>query len=64
MDNSVLASLLIIGIIVFIWLFPILNIAFSRKTSGAEKLGWILAVIFISWVAWIIYLIAAPFKKK
>jgi hypothetical protein len=48
----------------FIWLLPILIIAFSSKTSGAEKLGWILAVIFISWFAWIFYMLFAPIKKN
>lgn len=31
-----------IAIAVFIWLLPILLIARSNKTSGAEKLVWIL----------------------
>jgi hypothetical protein len=40
--------LLILGLGIFIWLLPILVIMSSRKTSGSEKLAWILAVIFIS----------------
>jgi hypothetical protein len=58
---SVLFLLVIIG---FIWVFPILNIATSRRTTGSEKLAWILAVIFVSWFAWIFYLLLAPIKKK
>lgn len=47
----------------FIWVLPILLIAFSNKTTGNEKLAWILAVIFISWFAWIFYILLAPIKR-
>jgi len=36
----------------------------SSKTSGSEKLAWILAVLFISWFAWTFYLLLAPLKRK
>lgn len=48
----------------FIWLLPILIIAFSDKTTGGEKLAWILAIIFLSWFAWIFYFLLAPLKPK
>ncbi|HAJ99233.1 MAG TPA: hypothetical protein DCM62_04335 [Bacteroidales bacterium] len=57
----VLIALAIIG---FFWLLPILIILGSRKTTGREKFAWILAVVFISWFAWIFYLLLAPLKKK
>ena len=47
----------------FIWLLPIIIIAASDKTTGAEKLAWILAIIFLSWFAWIFYFLLAPIKK-
>jgi hypothetical protein len=50
-------ALLISG---FIWLLPIILILGSKKTNGAEKLLWILAVVFVSWFAWILYLLLAP----
>jgi hypothetical protein len=56
--------LLFLGIIIFVWLLPILSILSSSKTSGNEKLAWILAVLFISWFAWIFYLLLAPLRKK
>ncbi|MDA8576736.1 PLDc N-terminal domain-containing protein [Schleiferiaceae bacterium] len=56
--------LLFLGIIIFVWLLPILSILSSSKTSGSEKLAWILAVLFISWFAWIFYLLLAPLKRK
>jgi hypothetical protein len=63
MDNSGFSALILLAIIGFFWLLPILSIAISRKTAGSEKLAWILAVIFISWFAWIFYLLLAPIKK-
>lgn len=64
MESSAIGALLILAIVGFFWLLPILIIIGSRKTTGSEKLAWILAVIFISWFAWIFYLLLAPLKKK
>lgn len=47
-----------------VWLLPILFIAASDKTCGREKAAWILAVVFISWFAWIFYLLLAPIISK
>jgi len=48
----------------FVWLLPILIIASSDETTGGEKLAWILAIIFLSWFAWIFYFLLAPLKEK
>jgi hypothetical protein len=48
----------------FIWLLPILIIAASDETTGGEKLAWILAIIFLSWFAWIFYFLLAPIKER
>lgn len=64
MDSSGLGILLILGIIGFFWLLPILLIISSSKTTGREKLAWVLAIIFISWFAWIFYFLLAPIKRK
>ena len=48
----------------FLWLLPILIIANSDKTTGGEKLAWILAIIFLSWFAWIFYFLLAPVKQR
>jgi hypothetical protein len=45
---ELLTALLLLGLIVFVWFLPILSILSSSKTSGNEKLAWILAVLFIS----------------
>jgi len=58
-----LAFLFVLGG-VFIWLLPILIIAASDRTTGGEKLAWILAIIFLSWFAWIFYFLLAPIKAK
>jgi len=62
MDESVALTFLII--IALVWLIPLISILFSGKTTGSEKLAWVLAVLFISWFAWIFYLLLAPVKKK
>jgi hypothetical protein len=45
-----------------IWLLPIVIILASDRTTGSEKLAWILAIIFLSWFAWIFYFLLAPIK--
>jgi len=47
-----------------IWLLPIVLILRSDKTNGAEKLFWLLAVLFVSWFAWIFYALLAPLGEK
>jgi hypothetical protein len=49
---------------VVIWLLPIVIIAASNKTTGGEKLAWILAIVCLSWFAWIFYFLLAPIKAK
>ena len=64
MDAADFSTLFVAGLILFVWILPILVIASSRKTTGREKLAWILAVLLISWFAWVFYLLLAPIKKK
>lgn len=47
-----------------IWLTPFILVAKSDNVEGNEKLAWLLAMFFISWFAWIIYLLLAPIKSK
>jgi uncharacterized protein with PQ loop repeat len=53
-----------LAVAAFIWLLPILLILRSQKTNGAEKLFWVLAVLFVSWFAWIVYVLLAPIGDK
>jgi hypothetical protein len=55
---------LIILILIFLWMFPFLNVLFSSSVSGTEKIAWLLAIMFISWFAWIFYLLLAPIKRR
>ena len=48
----------------FFWLLPIVLILKSNRTSGAEKLFWLLAVLFVSWFAWILYMLLAPIGTR
>ena len=54
----------LLAIIGLIWPLPLLIIISSGKTTGKEKIAWLLAVIFVSWFAWIFYFLLAPIKKK
>lgn len=60
---SAIAVLLGLVLCFLIWILPVLLIAASSRTHGGEKLAWILAVIFVSWFAWIFYLLLAPLKR-
>ncbi len=51
-------------ICIAIWLLPIVFIVASDRTSGGEKLAWVLAVIFVTWFAWVFYLLLAPLKPN
>ncbi|PCJ25227.1 MAG: hypothetical protein COA96_07865 [SAR86 cluster bacterium] len=47
-----------------IWVLPVWIIATSNKTTGFEKCAWILAMVFLSWFAWVFYFFLAPIKQK
>lgn len=47
-----------------VWLLPIVIILFSDRTTGGEKLAWILLIVFFSWFAWIFYFLLAPLKPR
>ncbi|MGS2721354.1 hypothetical protein [Paraglaciecola aestuariivivens] len=51
-------------VIFMLWLIPVLAIGLSDRTRGGEKLAWLLAVIFVSWFAWVFYLLLAPLKSE
>lgn len=47
-----------------IWLLPIWIIATSNQTTGFEKIAWLLAIVCLSWFAWVFYFFLAPIKSK
>lgn len=63
MSFTIGAVFLFLVAVGFLYILPILLILLSKKTIATEKLGWILAIWFISWFAWILYLIFAPVQK-
>ena len=64
MEGPELNLLIFLGGIFLVWLLPILLIVGSDKTTGGEKLAWVLAILFVSWFAWVFYLLLAPVKKS
>jgi uncharacterized membrane protein len=54
----------IMFIMLLVWLIPFILVLTSTKTNGNEKLGWLLAMVFISWFAWVLYLFLAPIKPS
>ncbi len=56
-------DLIFLAICALVWLLPLIIISRSSATSGQEKMAWILAVLFISWGAFIFYLLLAPVRK-
>lgn len=59
-----LFALVAVLVCIAVWLLPIFLIAGSDRTHGKEKVAWILAVIFVSWFAWVFYLLLAPLKRS
>lgn len=57
-------GVVLLVLIALIWLMPFLIVITSSKVSGTEKLAWLLAMIFISWFAWIFYALLAPIKEE
>ncbi len=53
-----------IQFVVIFWMLPIIFIVFSKKVAGNEKLVWVLAALFVSWFAFLFYILLAPIKKR
>lgn len=47
-----------------IWILPVWIIATSDKTTGFEKIAWLLAMFCLSWFAWVFYFFLAPIKPR
>jgi len=45
------------------FVFPLIHVAISRRSSGNARLGWFLAVVFFSWIGWVVFLICTHSKK-
>ncbi len=51
-------------IVLILWVLPLVLILKSNRTQGAEKITWLIAIVTISWLAWVLYLLLAPIKRK
>ena len=51
-------------LLAFIWWLPVILIVRSPKTTGIEKLVWVLLIFFFSWFSWLLYLLIAPVGDK
>ena len=51
-------------LVLIIWFLPLVLILRSDKTSGMEKVAWVLLLLFFSWFSWILYLLLAPLGEK
>ncbi|MGR5231742.1 hypothetical protein [Vibrio rotiferianus] len=60
--NTVYGSVMM-WVIFIAWLTPFVLVIKSNKTSGREKLGWIVAMLFISWLSWVVYMFVAPIRQ-
>lgn len=55
---------ILIGLMILIWLAPIIDIYNARKVSSEERFLWIMACIFLSWFCWVAFMFFAPLKKN
>ena len=51
-------------LVAVIWWLPVVLILRSKRTSGVEKLVWVLLIFFFSWFVWILFLLVAPVEEK
>jgi uncharacterized protein with PQ loop repeat len=51
-------------LLAIIWWLPVILILRSKKTTGIEKLVWVLLIFFFSWFSWLLYLLVAPVGEK
>ena len=51
-------------VIFLVWITPFWIIATSDQTTGFEKIAWLIAMVCLSWFAWVFYFFLAPLKPK
>lgn len=44
-------------IFLLLLLFPLIHVLVSGRSHGGAKFGWFIAVLFFSWLAYIVFLI-------
>lgn len=43
-----------------VWFIPLIMLIKSDRTSGGTKFLWILVFLFVSWFAWLAYILLVP----
>ena len=51
-------------VIFLVWITPFWIIATSDQTTGFEKIAWLIAMVCLSWFAWVFYFFLAPLKRR
>ena len=51
-------------LVAVVWLLPIVLVLASSRTTGLEKLFWVVLILFFSWFSWILYALLAPLSRR
>ena len=51
-------------VVFLIWIAPFWILATSDPTTGYEKIAWLIAMVCLSWFAWVFYFFLAPLKRR
>lgn len=60
---EILLSVTLILLVVAVWFVPLVLLLMSDRTSGFRKVLWVLAFLFISWFAWVAYILLVPKRE-
>jgi len=55
-----LVAIVLFLVIGLVWLIPLVMLIKSDRTSGGKKVLWVLVFLFISWFAWLAYILLVP----
>ena len=61
---SEIIVILFLIILLFISILPLILVVASKRVSGSTKALWIIIIIILSWLGFIIFLIANPKKDS
>jgi ABC-type Na+ efflux pump permease subunit len=44
-------------LILFLLFFPVIHVFYSPRTYGSSRLKWLIAIVFLSWFAYLAFLV-------
>lgn len=53
-------TIALVSVLIGVWITPLVFILKSDRTTGLRKIIWVLALIFVSWFAWLAYIVLVP----